>query len=403
MTIDAFVLLAPILLLGVVALLAFVGCGLDIVGTAVVPTATLTASPSVLNKPGLSTTLSWTTTNANSATIDNGIGAVALPNGSISTENLASTTVFNIMVIGYGGTVSVAAIVNVIPPPTIFSVSPNSGSASGGTLVTISGANFQGSTVTFGGTPAAIISVTSTSITATTPPHAAGAVNVIVTNSDGQTGTLTNGYTYTAVATGPIAFVQAASGPATAGALLAAVSVPYAAPQKVGNLNVVVIGLEATPATTITVSDSQLNTYNQAATLTAGNGLRRVIFYAPGIKAGANTVKASFAPAAGTPDVRILEYSGVDTLDTAAVASASGTGAAADSGAKTTAKPNELIVGAGTSSNTFTAPGGGFTQRVLSFGNIVEDKIVTTVGSNHATATNTATNWVMQMVCFFKS
>jgi hypothetical protein len=36
----------------------------------------------------------------------------------------------------------------------------------------------------------------STSITATTPSHSSGAVNVVVTNSDGQKGTLTSGYTY---------------------------------------------------------------------------------------------------------------------------------------------------------------------------------------------------------------
>ncbi len=39
--------------------------------------------------------------------------------------------------------------------------------------------------------------VSSTSITATTPAHAAGAVSVVVTNTDAQAGTLTNGYTYT--------------------------------------------------------------------------------------------------------------------------------------------------------------------------------------------------------------
>jgi hypothetical protein len=38
----------------------------------------------------------------------------------------------------------------------------------------------------------------STTITATVPAHAAGAVNVVVTNSDTQSGTLTNGFTYTA-------------------------------------------------------------------------------------------------------------------------------------------------------------------------------------------------------------
>ena len=49
-----------------------------------------------------------------------------------------------------------------------------------------------------GGTAATNVTVVnSTSITATTAAHAAGAVNVVVTNTDAQSGTLTNGYTYT--------------------------------------------------------------------------------------------------------------------------------------------------------------------------------------------------------------
>ena len=62
-----------------------------------------------------------------------------------------------------------------------------------------------------GGTAATGVTVvSSTSITATTPAHAAGAVSVVVTNTDAQTGTLTNGYTYTTGTGGggPIAFVQ---------------------------------------------------------------------------------------------------------------------------------------------------------------------------------------------------
>ena len=66
--------------------------------------------------------------------------------------------------------------------------------------VTVTGTGFlAGATVTLGGTAATSVTVVnSTSITATTAAHAAGAVNVVVTNTDGQSGTLTNGYTYTA-------------------------------------------------------------------------------------------------------------------------------------------------------------------------------------------------------------
>ena len=78
------------------------------------------------------------------------------------------------------------------PAPTVSSISPNSGTANGGTTVTITGTGFlSGATVSLGGTAATGVTVvSSTSITATTPAHAAGAVNVVVTNTDGQSGTL---------------------------------------------------------------------------------------------------------------------------------------------------------------------------------------------------------------------
>jgi acid phosphatase len=84
------------------------------------------------------------------------------------------------------------------PAPTVGSITPNSGSTAGGNAVTIRGSGFaNGATVMMGGVPATDVSVaSSTTINATTPPHAAGAVNVSVTNSDGQSGTLANGFTY---------------------------------------------------------------------------------------------------------------------------------------------------------------------------------------------------------------
>ncbi len=81
--------------------------------------------------------------------------------------------------------------------PTITRISPTSGTRNGGTTVTISGMNFvSGATVTFGGTAAAVRSISATSISVRTPAHATGAVNVVVTNPSGQSATLTSGYTY---------------------------------------------------------------------------------------------------------------------------------------------------------------------------------------------------------------
>lgn len=79
------------------------------------------------------------------------------------------------------------------PAPTLSSINPQSGSTEGGTSVTISGANFlSGATVTFDTGAATSVSVVSDStITAVTPPHAAGEANVTVTNPDGQSASLT--------------------------------------------------------------------------------------------------------------------------------------------------------------------------------------------------------------------
>jgi plastocyanin len=84
--------------------------------------------------------------------------------------------------------------------PSISTISPVSGSTAGGTAVTINGSGFgSNATVTFGGVAATNVTVnTSTSITATAPAHAAGKVDVVVTNSDSQTGTLAQSFTYAA-------------------------------------------------------------------------------------------------------------------------------------------------------------------------------------------------------------
>ena len=85
----------------------------------------------------------------------------------------------------------------VAPAPVPTSVTPPSGSSMGGTPVSIAGTNFQtGATVTIGGIPASVSTVTSTTIACTTGPHFPGPRDVIVTNPDTQSGTLPGGYTY---------------------------------------------------------------------------------------------------------------------------------------------------------------------------------------------------------------
>lgn len=88
------------------------------------------------------------------------------------------------------------------PSPTITRIAPPSGTAAGGTTFTITGTNFQpGATISFGGAAATGISfVSPTTLTGDTPAHAAGAVDVVVTNPDGQppAATLAGGFTFVA-------------------------------------------------------------------------------------------------------------------------------------------------------------------------------------------------------------
>jgi hypothetical protein len=91
-----------------------------------------------------------------------------------------------------------ANVNRVLPTVTVTSIVPNHGTATGDTLVTINGTGFaSGATATFGGTAAThVVVVSSIKITARTPAHAIGSVNVTVTNTDTSNGTLTSGYLY---------------------------------------------------------------------------------------------------------------------------------------------------------------------------------------------------------------
>ena len=134
---------------------------------------------------------------------------------------------------------------------------------------------------------------------------------------------------------GSIGFVQVnAATPQTASA---AVLLSYGMAQTAGNLNIVAVGWNDTTSTVSSVTDSRGNTYTQAGAMVTGTGLRQAIYYAKNIAAGSNTVTVSFNQAAAFVDVRILEYSGLDTSSPLDVtAGAAGSGTSMSSGAATT-------------------------------------------------------------------
>ncbi len=179
-------------------------------------------------------------------------------------------------------------------------------------------------------------------------------------------------------------------------------SVTFTGAQTAGDLNVLIVGWGGSTGPS-SITDSKGNTYVLAVGPT---GSEQSIYYAKNIAAaaaGANTVTVTFSSSVSFLDIRVAEYSGIDTsspLDGAV--GASGTAVSISSGSLTTTNANDLLVAGDYTSQTTTAAGSGYTQRLIThYSDILEDEIVTTPGSYAGTATQNATgSWIMQMAAF---
>jgi hypothetical protein len=288
--------------------------------------------------------------------------------------------------------------------PTLTSIAPVTG-VTNGSAVTITGSGFQnGAVVSFDGLPAGNVAVpNSTTITANTPGLPVGTADVTITNPDQGSVTTDGAFTYT-LGAGPINFIQAAD--TATGGTGTVVATPMLKVQGAGHLNVVIIGWSDTTAAVSSVVDTEGNTYAVAAPSHAGTGLSQVIYYAKNIVGDGGTpnqITVTFNQAAQAPDVRVLEYSGLDTTSPLDVtASAAGTGNLADSGACTTTTAVELVVAGATVATHVTGPGTGFTLVSLTHPNFdnAEHKITAAIGSCQADSPVAGGNWVMQTVAF---
>lgn len=182
-----------------------------------IPVASFGATANVTVGPGLSftpssvtiapgDTVQWNFAGVHTTTSDTATGPEVWDSGVLSSGSFSHT--FNTVgdwpyycsLHSVPGGTAMNGVVHVLAPapaPTLTSVNPASGSTAGGTGVTLNGTNFDAScTVDFGGAAGTAVAVpTSTTITATTPAHAAGTVNVTVTCSGGSA-TLTNAFTF---------------------------------------------------------------------------------------------------------------------------------------------------------------------------------------------------------------
>jgi hypothetical protein len=311
---------------------------------------------------------------------------------------------YMLFILNGSGVPSVASVVQIsASAPSVLSISPASGSTDGGSSVTISGNNFlSGATVQIGGVMATNVQVTSSSkITANTPAHAAGAVDVTVTNPDYQQNTLPGAYTY-GQGQG-ISFVQTNYNTAKTAS---SISAPYSLAQSAGDLNVVVMGWNDTTASVTSVQDSSGNSYSQAGAVVKGTNLTQVIYYARNIKpatGGANKVTVKFTKAASFTDLRIFEYAGLDTANPLDVsAGSSGLGFTASGGQVTTKAAVELVFASDTVQSKTLNPGPGYVPVLLTnFFDIAEHRLASQKGNFKATAKlDASTNWVMQVVTF---
>ncbi|WP_182449822.1 IPT/TIG domain-containing protein [Streptacidiphilus sp. P02-A3a] len=243
--------------------------------------------------------------------------------------------------------------------PTVTAVSPTTGPAAGGTVVTVTGTNFTGETsVTFGaGNPATAVTCTDTTCTATAPAGTPGTVDVQVTTPGGTSATssadqytyiaapaviavspgagpLAGGTTVTITGTGlagATAVTFGAGNPATAVTCTATTCTATAPAESAGTVDVQV----TTPGGTSATSSADQYTYTAAPTVTA--------------------VSPSSGPAGGGTTVTVT---GTNLAGVTAINFGTGNPATAVSCTATTCTATTPAGSAGTVDVQVTAPGG---------------------------------------------
>jgi hypothetical protein len=159
---------------------------------------------------------------------------------------------------GGTNTTSTADQFTFILEPTISLLSPSQGPAAGGTSVTITGTDFTGATaVDFGTAPAAHFTVDSdTQITAVSPPHAAGKVDVSVSNPSATSpSSITDEFTFIAAPT--VTLVAPTSGSTAGGTSVTITGTDFTGASAVD------FGTTATASLTV-VSDTEITTTSPA-------------------------------------------------------------------------------------------------------------------------------------------
>ena len=224
-------------------------------------------------------------------------GVTVVNSSKITAVSPAGTGVVDVTVTTSGGTSAASTadqFTYIAAAPTVTSLSPTSGPAAGGTLVTITGTGFTGAPVVdFGTTAATGVTVVNSSKITAVSPAGTGVVDVTVTTSGGTSATSTaDQFTYIAAAP-TVTSLSPTSGPAAGGTLVTITGT--------GFTGAPVVDFGTTAATGVTVVNSSKIT----AVSPAGTGVVDVTVTTPGGTSATSTAD-QFTYIAAAPTVTSL-------------------------------------------------------------------------------------------------
>ena len=233
------------------------GTGTAIYTYASAPTVTAISPATGPSAGGTAVTITGTNLTGATAVTIGGVAATGITVVNATTITAATPAhaagPVDVVVTTPGGSGTGTAIYTYASAPTVTAISPANGPIAGGTPVTISGTNLTGAAaVTFGGIAATGITVVNaTTITATTPTHAAGAVDVVVT-TPGGTGTGTGIYSYVLGPT--LTAISPPVGPTAGGTAVTITGTDLSGATAVTFSGVAATGITVLSATTITAT-----------------------------------------------------------------------------------------------------------------------------------------------------
>jgi hypothetical protein len=335
------------------------GTGTGLYTYSAAPTVTAISPNSGATAGGASVTITGTgLTGATSVTIG-GVAATGVT--VVSATSITATTpahaagATDVVVTTTGGTGTGTGLYTYFSAPTVTAISPHSGTTTGGTAVTITGTGLTGATsVTIGGVAATGVTVVgATSITATTPAHAVGAVDVVVT-TPGGTGTGTGLYSYASIPS--VTSISPTIGPTAGGTAVTVTGTNFTGATSVTIGGVVATGFAIVSATSITAitPPHAAGTVDVAVTTSAGTGVGTGLYIYAAVPTVTSVAPAS-GPVTGGASVTITgtNLTGATSVTIGGVAATGVTVASATSITATTPAHS-----AGTVNIAVTTPGG---------------------------------------------